>query len=96
MRFFAFLSFFLYRKQNFPFSIILILIYTHAVGNGNEGLIIKTPYFGLLRPNEMFQDDLWWNMPSEIEKIPPVVDVMPKYNPMVAKAEQVFKDALKK
>jgi hypothetical protein len=68
----------------------------HARGNGNEGLIIKTPYFGLLRPHEMFRDDLWWNTPAEIEKIPPIVDVMPKHNPMVAKAEQVFKDALKK
>lgn len=43
----------------------------------------------------MFRDDLWWNMPTEIE-IPTIVDVKPKFNPMVAKAEQIFKDALKK
>lgn len=85
-----------------PFCIakILSLLYTHALGQ-NEGLIIKTPYFSmLLNPNEihkMFQDDLWWNVPTEIEKIAfRSVVVMPTYNPMVARAEQVFKDALKK
>lgn len=44
----------------------------------------------------MFRDDLWWNIASEIENIPPIVNVKPNYNPMVVKAEQVFRDALKK
>lgn len=39
----------------------------------------------------MFRDDLWWNTELELEN---VIEVKP--NPMVVKAAQIFKDALKK
>jgi hypothetical protein len=43
----------------------------------------------------MFCDDLWWSVPSEIEIRPAFVEVIPN-NPMVLKAERIFKDALRK
>jgi hypothetical protein len=58
----------------------------------NKGIIIKTKFFGgQLAPRKMFRDDLWWNTEPEIENI---IEVKP--NPMVIKAEQIFRDALKK
>lgn len=53
---------------------------------------MKTKFFGgQLAPRKMFRDDLWWNTEPEIENI---IEVKP--NPMVIKAEQIFRDALKK
>lgn len=43
----------------------------------------------------MFRDDLWWNSAPEIETLPSRrIEVNP--NPMILKAEQIFRDALKK
>lgn len=62
----------------------------------NQGVIVKSNYFGgLLETEEMHRDDLWWNSAPEIESIANRrVEVKP--NPMVLKAEQIFRDALKK
>lgn len=51
----------------------------------------------MLKPNEMFRDDLWWIVPSEME-IHTVFEVRPNppNNPMVLKAERVFQEALRK
>lgn len=50
----------------------------------------------MLKPNEMFRDDLWWIVPSDIE-INTVIEVRPNLNnPMVSKAERVFQEALRK
>jgi hypothetical protein len=59
---------------------------------------------GLLELSEMFRDDLWWNMPDEedvkIQTVPVVsqqrIEVIPNPNPMVLKAEQIFREALTK
>lgn len=62
-----------------------------------QGVIIKSNYFGeSLRPNEMFRDDLWWNsaVPEIESKSNRRIEVKP--NPMLLKAEQIFRDALKK
>lgn len=49
----------------------------------------------MLHPNEMFRDDLWWSTAEEIESmLNRRIEVKP--NPMVVKAEQIFRDALKK
>lgn len=43
----------------------------------------------------MFRDDLWWNAAPEFESMHSRrIEVKP--NPMVLKAEQIFRDALKK
>lgn len=62
----------------------------------NQGVIIKTPYFGgKLEPPDMFLDDLWWNTAEEINSIfKNRIQVKP--NPLVLKAQQIFRDALKK
>jgi hypothetical protein len=63
-----------------------------------QGVIIKTEHFGMLDESEMFRDDLWYNMPDE-EVVPVVtsrIQVVPHHNPMVQKAQEVFRDALKK
>lgn len=50
--------------------------------------------------NEMFRDDLWWNTAPEIESNANRIEVKPNLNPipnpMVLKAEQIFRNALKK
>lgn len=62
----------------------------------NQGVVVKQNYFGgLLEAEEMHRDDLWWNSAPEIEsRANRRVEVKP--NPMVLKAEQIFRDALKK
>lgn len=62
----------------------------------NQGIVVKSNYFGgLLEADEMHRDDLWWNSAPEIESLANRrIDVKP--NPMVLKAEQIFRDALKK
>jgi hypothetical protein len=67
--------------------------YYHRKTLRNKGIILKTKYFGgLLPPRKLFRDDLWWrNVQPEIENI---IEVKP--NPMVIKAEEIFRDALKK
>lgn len=60
---------------------------------------MKSNYFGgLLEPFEMFRDDLWWNAAPYAESMPNRIEVAPTSNPnpMVLKAEQIFRDALKK
>lgn len=61
---------------------------------------------GILEISEMFRDDLWWNTPEDGDeqenvKIETVVsqqriEVVPNPNPMVTKAEQIFREALTK
>jgi hypothetical protein len=58
---------------------------------------------GLLELSEMFRDDLWWTTPDEEDdvKIETVanqqrIEVQPNPNPMVLKAEQIFREALTK
>lgn len=56
---------------------------------------------GLLEPSDMFRDDLWWNMPeeplpAEILVSQRRIEVEPPKNPMVLKAEQIFREALNK
>lgn len=57
---------------------------------------MRQKYFGgILTPNEMFRDDLWWNAAENLEICKPRrIEVMP--NPMVVKAQLIFRDALKK
>lgn len=60
---------------------------------------MKVNYFGgILHVNEMFRDDLWWNTAAQIDSNANRIEVKPKPapNPMVLKAEQIFRDALKK
>lgn len=64
----------------------------------NQGVIIKLNYFGgVLSINEMHIDDLWW-LVGESQVAPPKLarQIEVKPNPMVTKAEQIFRDALKK
>lgn len=63
-----------------------------------KGTIINIPFFGaMLKPNEMFLDDLWWKIPSDIEIRANVIQVIPNTdNPMVLKAEKIFQEALRK
>ena len=59
-------------------------------------MIVKNKYFtgenGDLEPSEMFTDGLWWICEFESSIVEKVVHV----NPMLLKAENIFKDALKK
>lgn len=72
-----------------------------------KGMLLKLEYFGgLLKLSNMFSDDLWWNMANDDSK-PEIlvsqfqpqqrrIEVEPNNNPMVLKAEQIFREALKK
>jgi hypothetical protein len=44
----------------------------------------------------MFRDDLWWGTAPEIESRLGGNRIEVKPNPMLIKAEQIFRDALKK
>lgn len=66
----------------------------------NQGIVIKSSYFGgVLSINKMHSDDFWWIVgETEIAepKPRPIREIEVKPNPMVIKAEQIFRDALKK
>lgn len=54
---------------------------------------MKSAYFGgILDPQDMFFDDLWWSLEKKIS----IRRIEVKPNPMFLKAEQIFRDALKK
>lgn len=72
-----------------------------------KGMLLKLEYFGgLLKLSNMFSDDLWWNMADDdskpeilVSQLQPQqrrIEVEPNNNPMVLKAEQIFREALKK
>jgi hypothetical protein len=46
--------------------------------------------------NKMHNDDLWWIVGDSEVSPPPNRQIEVKPNPMVTKAEQIFRDALKK
>lgn len=61
-----------------------------------EGAVIKINYLGgKLASSEMFRDDLWWQSAPDSES-GYIRRIEVKPNPMVLKAEQIFRDALKK
>jgi hypothetical protein len=63
----------------------------------DKGSLINLPYFGAkLKPNEMFRDDLWWEIGVENESHPVIEVRSNPNNPMVLKAQQVFQEALRK
>lgn len=101
-----FLSLFLIFKTITRFFLSILFSTSNCVKNlttlmrWNQGIIIKSNYFGgILSANEMHNDDLWWHV-GENDAPPPKsnreIEVQPNPNPMVSKAEQIFRDALKK
>ena len=54
-----------------------------------------------MQPNHMFKDEMWWNC-GDVEEILDtiIIPVQPNStnppNPMVTKAEEIFRNALKK
>lgn len=48
----------------------------------------------MLDPHQMFRDDKYWEVNDDL--LMPVIPVKPHPNPMVLKAEKIFKEALQK
>jgi hypothetical protein len=65
-------------------------------------VVISHEYLGgNLDESEMFRDDIWWNVADEDAPVSQIrIQVQPgpalPQNPMVTKAEEIFRQALKK